>query len=339
MRKLRSRVLVLMVLLLVMSGCSKQEVQDPITNEAVQTEANVEAVVTNAYEPVTIIVDNGEESVEVTISEAPQRAVSMSHFTTEMMLALELQDQMVGTAWADGEIMPELKGAYDQVEVLSDRYPSKEVFYAAEPDFVTGWASSTREKNIGPLSELVDNGINAMQLNSINPDATMETVYADFMTLGKVFGSEDKALEVVSKMKSDIADVKAKIGDNNEPVKVFAYDSGTDAPFTVCQGLAKSIIEEAGGVNIFGDIEKSYATVSWEEIIERAPEVIVIVDYTSSDSVEEKIRFLTEESPIKDLEVVKQQKFVVIGLSDLSAGLRNVNAIRTLAEGFYPEEY
>ncbi len=146
MRKLRSRVLVLMVLLLVMSGCSKQEVQDPITNEAVQTEANVEAVVTNAYEPVTIIVDNGEESVEVTISEAPQRAVSMSHFTTEMMLALELQDQMVGTAWADGEIMPELKGAYDQVEVLSDRYPSKEVFYAAEPDFVTGWASSTREK-------------------------------------------------------------------------------------------------------------------------------------------------------------------------------------------------
>lgn len=109
MRKLRSRVLVLMVLLLVMSGCSKQEVQDPITNEAVQTEANVEAVVTNAYEPVTIIVDNGEESVEVTISEAPQRAVSMSHFTTEMMLALELQDQMVGTAWADGEIMPELK--------------------------------------------------------------------------------------------------------------------------------------------------------------------------------------------------------------------------------------
>ncbi len=57
---------------------------------------------------------------------------------------------------------------------------------------------------------MVDNGINAMQLNSINPDATMETVYADFMTLGKVFGSEDKALEVVSKMKSDIADVKAK---------------------------------------------------------------------------------------------------------------------------------
>ena len=78
----------------------------------------------------------------------PQRAVSTSQFTTEILLAIGAEEQLAGTAFMDNEILPELKEKYDKIPVLSAKYPSKELFYSVNPDFVTGWKSLSMPSNL-----------------------------------------------------------------------------------------------------------------------------------------------------------------------------------------------
>jgi len=43
--------------------------------------------------------------------------------------------------------------------------------------------------------------------------------------------------------------------------------------------MPTALIEAAGGVNVMNSFEKSWGTVTWEEVVDRNPEVIVIVNY------------------------------------------------------------
>lgn len=45
------------------------------------------------------------------------RAVSTSQFTTEILLAIGAENQLLGTAYLDDEILPELKEKYDKIPV------------------------------------------------------------------------------------------------------------------------------------------------------------------------------------------------------------------------------
>ena len=76
--------------------------------------------------------------VTTTYAQAPRRAVTLNQHATEVMLSLGLADRMVGTAYMDDTILPELAEAYAGVPVIAEEYPSKEVLLAAQPDFVFG---------------------------------------------------------------------------------------------------------------------------------------------------------------------------------------------------------
>ncbi len=77
-------------------------------------------------------------------------------------------------------------------------------------------------------------------------------------------------------------------------MRVFVYDSGEEAPFTAgAYAMPTALIEAAGGVNIMDDLEKSWAEVSWEPVVDRNPEVVVIVNY-GDVTAEQKIAFMKE---------------------------------------------
>lgn len=304
------------------------------TKDGQETQAKV-------YEPQTYTYEIYGETYEVTYTEPPKRAVTMSQFMTEMLLALDLGDQMVGTAYMDNEIYPDFKEAYEKIEVLSDKYPSKEVMYSVEPDFVSGWTSVFNEKRVASASEMMENGIHPFLAKSISGDGSMASVYEDFRTLGKIFAVEERAEDLVIKMENEVAKIQSQIGDLSEDdmVKVFAYDSGENEPFVVAGGgVSGDIIRQAKGKNIFGDIKKGYATVSWEEVVLQNPDVIVIVDYGDT-SAETKLDLIKTHPALQDVTAVKEDNFVVIGLAEMSPGVRNTMAIRTLAQGFYPEKF
>ncbi len=99
--------------------------------------------------------------------------------------------------------------------------------------------------------------------------------------------------------KTGLTKVQERIGTIKEPVRVFVYDSGTEKPFTSGRfGIPTAMIEAAGGINIMEDVEKSWTEVSWEPVIDRNPEVIVIVDY-GDVTAEQKIAFVKENPAFK----------------------------------------
>ena len=101
--------------------------------------ASVVMADTTSY-PVTYEQTLDGNDYEFEIAQAPEKAVSMSQATTEMMLALGLADRMAGTAFLEEEIYEPLAEEYAKVPVLAEKWPSYEDFMAAEPDFTTGWA-------------------------------------------------------------------------------------------------------------------------------------------------------------------------------------------------------
>lgn len=287
-----------------------------------------------AYDPVTVDFSDGSKKYQVTFEKAPERAVTTSHFMTEMLLSLGLEDSMAGTSWADNDILPKLQEAYNKVPVLSDRYPSKEVLYSVEPDFISGWHSSLNPKRLAGADELLENGITPYIITSLENGATMDRVYEDYYTLGRIFDVEERADQIVEKLKKSVGEAKKIRGDRKKQ-RVLAYDSGREAPFIVAGGgLGNDIISKAGGENIFSELPGNYGTVSWETIIERDPEIILIINY-GREGYEEKIRFFKENDFTRELGAVKNDRFVVVNLADISPGPRIGEALRKMSEDFF----
>ena len=80
--------------------------------------------------------------VQSWIKSPPQRAVTMNQGTTEVMLALGLADRMVGTAYIDDYIWPELEAEYNTVPVIAKEYPTIDELLSVKPDFVYAAYSS-----------------------------------------------------------------------------------------------------------------------------------------------------------------------------------------------------
>ena len=106
----------------------------------------------------------------------------------------------------------------------------------------------------------------------------------------------------------------------------------------VGSGLANNLIDLAGGNNIFGkDAEKPYINVSWESIVAKNPEVILVTDFMAGQPVQEKIDFLKSHPALKDVAAIKNNKIYVVGLADLSPGVRNPKLIEKMYGYFYGE--
>ena len=97
---------------------------------------------------------------EVAVDRPPERVVTMNQHATELLLALDLGDRVVGTAFLDDDIHPDLADAYAAVPVLADTYPSKEEVLGADPDLVfAGFVSAFADDAAGSRSDLEELGI------------------------------------------------------------------------------------------------------------------------------------------------------------------------------------
>ncbi|MFV8828059.1 ABC transporter substrate-binding protein [Alkalihalobacterium sp. APHAB7] len=323
--------LILTSILLV--GCG----QETGTNEEVtgtnstQLEES-EKVDQNEYEATEI--ENNEQLLVFT--EAPKRAVTLNQHVTEVMLALGLEEFMVGTAYLDDAVLPEFKEAYESIPVLSNQYPSQEVFLAEEPDFAyAGWASAFREDNIGTVEQLKEFGINAyLHESSSKVGPTIDDIYSDIRNIARIFNVEERGEQLIASMEEELIDIQKDIPEVTEKKKVFVFDSGDTAPFTVAQNFLNSLITLAGAENIFSEIDKNWAEVSWEEVVDRDPEVIIIVDYGET-TAEEKKETLLSHPALEDVTAIKKENFIVIPLSAAAEGIRAPYALEILVNGLY----
>ncbi|MEL6682034.1 MAG: ABC transporter substrate-binding protein [Pseudomonadota bacterium] len=281
----------------------------------------------------------------VTFDAPPERAISNDVNLTEMMLVLGLADRMVGYTGISGwkTLDEEMRAGVEELPELSAQYPSKEVLVGADADFFfAGWNYGMKVGGEVTPETLEPFGIQVYELTEScthimdKEKASIEDMYADLINLGAIFGVEDKAAALVDGYRSDLAAFSDTL-DTGEPLRVFVYDSGEDTPFTAGRyAMPTALIEAAGGVNIMDDFEKSWATVTWEEVVERNPQVIVIVNY-GEVTAEQKRDFMMSNPAFADLDAVKNDRFVTLEYVEATPGPRNIQAIKTLAEAFWAE--
>jgi iron complex transport system substrate-binding protein len=280
---------------------------------------------------------------EVTFDAAPTRAISNDVNLTEMMLVLGLRDTMVGYTGISGwkTLDEEIRAGVAELPELSAKYPTKEVLAGAEPDFFfAGWNYGMKVGGEVTPETLEPLGIQTYELTEscihIGPKArsSMDDMYADILNLGRIFGVSAKAEDLVAGWKARLAEVTAGV-DRSAPLRVFVYDSGEEAPFTAgAYAMPTALIEAAGGVNIMSDLEKSWAEIAWEPVVERNPEVVVIVNY-GDVTAEQKIAFMKDNPAFASIDAVKNNRFVVLEYVEATPGPRNIKAVEKLVAGFW----
>ncbi|MFI1783157.1 ABC transporter substrate-binding protein [Streptomyces rubiginosohelvolus] len=277
--------------------------------------------------------------VTTTYKAPPKRVVTMNQHVTEIMLELGLKKSLVGTAYLDDKVLPKYAKDYASVPVLAKEYPSYEQVLAANPDFVYGGYGSAFTAGDGRGREAFKKSGIETRLNTescTKGDQPMDTLYEEIREVGRTFGISDRAEAWVKQAKADNAATAKKLADL-KPVSVFVYDSGDKTAFTAGgEGIGNELIERAGGTNVFADLDKSFGDASWENVVDRKPDVIVIYDYGAT-TVEQKKKRLLSDPALADVPAIKNKRFAVMPLSDAVLGVRVPAAVDKLAAQLHPE--
>lgn len=310
--------------------------------------------------PVMITDCAGHQS---TFNVPPQRVLTMDAQMLELAFWLGVQDRVVGTDSPPkaGTFPAQFDAAVQRVRRLGAEYQpggsykpiSKEVLLGVNPDFVMySYKTELEGEGIASQGDLDNTGIKSYLAFSVLGCETaqaptgLDLVYRDLENLGKIFRVEDRAGALIQRLQSQVTDVQAKlVGAERPGVYSFEFDEGTEAPFAAGNRQNTNVvISLAGGRNVFGDVDKDYINVSWEEIVKRKPDVIMILIYDKGNPAKNAAdfdkakQFLRGFGPIQGLKAVQDQRFAEMLYSRVaSGGVRNAEGVVELARQLHPD--
>ncbi len=272
--------------------------------------------------------------VTVSTDRIPQRVVTMNQAATEIMLALGLEKNMIGTAYLDDTILPRFSKAWAAIPVLAEKYPAREILIDSKPDFVyAGYASAFSEKRgLATRDDLKAIGAGSYLSPSElarEGEWHIALLYQEIREIGAIFHVPERAEELIAGLKEKMAaHTTAPAG---KKPRILWLDSVGDAtPFIGAgTGVPNEIIEISGGENIFADIPKKWAKVSMEQILARPVDIIVLIDATWN-TAEKKRAFLARDPLFSTLEAVKKRRYVEIPFSASTPGIRIPGAVTVL---------
>jgi iron complex transport system substrate-binding protein len=215
--------------------------------------------------PVTLTDDEG---TSVEIDAEPQRIVSLTPASTEILYALGVGDRIVATD--SGSDYP--AEAVDLPDVADFAAVDVEAVVGAEPDLViAGGLGFTPPESITQLRDL---GLPVVVLYAPSVDG----VYHDIDLLGQASGRTAEAETLVADMRADIDAVAGAVAGATKP-RVFYEVGYTDTTGEIFGPADASFVAEmvalAGGDPITTGDSASYL-IPLETLIQRDPEVITL---------------------------------------------------------------
>ncbi len=320
--------LILMICLISLTACGAQT-QAASEEASDETQAASQDVNDSAYP-----MEFENYGRQLTITQRPERVLTLGPNCTELFAALGLEDYVVGRSLINHSRGPldEYADAVNAIPELNYGSATREAILSSGADFIYAldWEISDTGCN---LEEAAEYGISVY----VNSATTLEEQYQEILDIGKIFGVEETAQQFVADQQARIAAVQEAVA-GQEPLNVLVYDSGSSGVFT-CSGsnFESLLIGLAGGQNLFDDLtDQQWVTVSYEEVLARDPDIILIHDY-DTPSVEEKIAEIESNPTLAQLDCVKNARYATITLESVLPGNRMAYAVEQLASAFYPE--
>jgi ABC-type Fe3+-hydroxamate transport system, periplasmic component len=245
------------------------------------------------YLPFIILV-----SLNVSNSEKfPQRIVSLSPSTTEIIYGLGAWENVVGvTIYSD--FPPEAKNL---PKVGGWINPNFESILSLNPDLVVMML---------PQDRIFGNKIRKLGLKTLSVDSndSIEDIMNSIQKMGKALGRDEETGKLIKNLRSDIEDIKTKTK-NITPKRVlfvFGRNPGTLEDIYVVgkTSFINEAITLAGGENIV-ESDKLAIRISREAILSLNPEVIIEINHENVNK-DEALKIwnqLSEVSAVRDKEV------------------------------------
>jgi iron complex transport system substrate-binding protein len=261
--------------------------------------------------PVTVDAPGGP----LTIDRRPERIVSLSPTSTEMLFAIGAGEQVVAVD-DQSDHPPEAP-----VTDLSGYEPNVEAIAGYEPDLLV-------MDNDGIADEVATLGIPLL----VQPAAvTLDDTYEQIEQLGLATGHADEAADVVEGIRADIQEIVDSVPAGAEPLRFYhelddTYFTATSATFI------GSLYELVGLENIAdaADDGSGYPQLSPEYVVEADPEIVFLADTECCGQSAETVRARDGWSSIT---AVREGN--VVELSDDIAsrwGPRVVDLLRDIAD-------
>lgn len=278
----------------------------------------------------------------VAFEKPPTRIVALNSSALENVLALGLRSRVVAADAQRSAIKPELRDEFEGLEVIdtgANSYPSAEKMLENEPEFVYSvYPSAFREdEGIMTREELALLDVATYLSPGRCPDRDMteplefDDVWAELQDLGRLLGVPDRAKEVVAQQRAALERARSAVPETQDKLTVFWWDMGTEQPTAgACCGGPGMIMSALGLENIFSDVEGSWAEVSWEAVIERDPDLVVLAD--TSEGWEKKTQYVERDETLSQLSAFVEDRVVRLPFSQTTPGLQSIDGIRTISK-------
>jgi len=292
----------------------------------------------------------------LTFDEAPSRVVTGYQPVLETLLALGLEDRIIGRLnfsenGPDG-FLPGQKALYEAIPEINDTIvlPSKEIMLTQDADFVidvSAISSFDPANGQATIEELDDAGAqvfitggwcDAQGVRAFKIEDTID----DVRELGMIFGVTDRAEQLATEFEATLAGVRERVS-GEEPVRVLAIDGG-DGPVNAYggSGLTDQMIDAAGGVNVLAGIDEDYTEVSVESIAAADPEAVLVSDYVvyfgeAFPSAEEKAEAVFPLIP--ESAAAQERRFQALPVAGQHPGYRNILTVELVARFLHPDAF
>ena len=265
-RPRRSLLTLVLGLAALLSGCAVQPAAAPEAAPAVTP-----ASATAAF-PRTVTDGAGHV---VTIPHQPQRIVSLTLATDEILLSLVDTSRVRAVTYLAGDsLWTNVSALAQQVEHTVESDP--EQIIALEPDLVL----AATYNNPDHVKLLRDAGITVVVVALFD---TVGQIAANIRFVAHLTGDEARAEELITAMEERLAAIEAQVAQAESKPRVLFYTSfgssaGTGSTFS-------DIVRRAGGINL-GDeaLDGPFGEISLEKIVELDPDVIITDEWAPADA-------------------------------------------------------
>ncbi len=332
-RKKVSAVLLAMAMTFSLAGCVDQSQGKKSSDPDTETVSSSTADGENAETLLAINDPKEKAAVEaakkkVQAMKDEPRIIATSPATADICDKLELD--LVGVCSSTVSTIPE---RYQDVETVGTAMsPDMEIVASLNPDWVLSPVSL--QSDLQPKYEAIDTDWAFLNLRSV------PGMYRSIQELGEIFDREEQAQKLVDEFVSFYDDYK-KQNEGKEHPKVMIL-MGLPGSYIIAtpNSYVGSLVELAGGENVYSDSDQEFLTVNTEDMKTKEPDIILRAAHALPDQVVEMFNKDFAENDIwQHFDAVKNGRVYDLTYEyfGMSATFKYPEALEELQPILYPE--
>lgn len=256
------------------------------------------------------------------------RIIATSPATADICDRLELD--LVGVCTSTISSLPERYAEVEQVGTAMS--PDMEIVASLSPDWIL--SPSSLQSDLQPKYEAIDTDWAFLNLRSV------QGMYRSIQELGEIFGREEQAGKLVDEFTEFYEDYVTR-NEGQESPKVLIL-MGLPGSYIIAteNSYVGSLVELAGGENVYAGTDQEFLTVNTEDMKSREPDVILRAAHALPDQI---IEMFNEEFATNDIwqhfTAVKEGRVydLTYELFGMSANFNYPEALEELQPMLYPQ--